>query len=75
MAMHWTREHVQKFGGDKNKVTIGGMSAGGQSIQGFFFKDKNTRRLKPFMSQLLEILAVAAEQTLAMKTLESANQD
>ena len=36
MAMHWTREHVQKFGGDKNKVTIGGMSAGGQSIQGFF---------------------------------------
>ena len=38
MAMRWTREHVQKFGGDKDKVTIGGMSAGGQSIQGKNFK-------------------------------------
>lgn len=34
MAMRWTREHVHKFGGDTDKVTIGGMSAGGQSIQG-----------------------------------------
>ena len=41
MAMRWTREHVKKFGGDKDKVTIGGMSAGGQSIQGNNFRLTN----------------------------------
>ena len=32
MAMIWTREHIAAFGGDKERITIGGMSAGGQSI-------------------------------------------
>ena len=31
--MLWTRENVEAFGGDANQITIGGMSAGGQSIQ------------------------------------------
>ena len=33
MAMKWVREYIYYFGGDANRVTIGGMSAGGQSIQ------------------------------------------
>ena len=33
MAMKWVREYIFYFGGDANRVTIGGMSAGGQSIQ------------------------------------------
>ena len=32
MAMIWTREYVSSIGGDPNRLTIGGMSAGGQSI-------------------------------------------
>ena len=32
MAMIWTREYVSSIGGDPNLITIGGMSAGGQSI-------------------------------------------
>ena len=31
--MKWVREYIFYFGGDANRVTIGGMSAGGQSIQ------------------------------------------
>ena len=33
MAMKWVREYIYYFGGDANRVTIGGMSAGGQSVQ------------------------------------------
>ena len=33
MAMRWTRQYIDLFGGDKSRITIGGMSAGGQSVQ------------------------------------------
>ena len=32
MAMIWTREYSAYFGGSKDRITIGGMSAGGQSV-------------------------------------------
>ena len=32
MAMEWTRDNIEFFGGDKNKVTIFGESAGGISV-------------------------------------------
>ena len=31
--MKWVRQYIDLFGGDKSRITIGGMSAGGQSVQ------------------------------------------
>ena len=33
MAMKWTRKYISYFGGNSKMITIGGMSAGGQSVQ------------------------------------------
>ncbi|KAE8443854.1 hypothetical protein EG329_001263 [Mollisiaceae sp. DMI_Dod_QoI] len=30
--LHWVQEHIHKFGGDPDRVTIGGASAGGASV-------------------------------------------
>jgi carboxylesterase type B len=32
-ALRWVQDHIGKFGGDKNKVTISGQSAGGASVE------------------------------------------
>lgn len=32
-ALRWTKNHVSKFGGDPNKITICGQSAGGSSVE------------------------------------------
>lgn len=33
MAMKWTKKFINHFGGNSDSITIGGMSAGGQSVQ------------------------------------------
>lgn len=33
IAMHWVKKHISAFGGDPNKITIIGLSAGGASVQ------------------------------------------
>lgn len=33
MAFRWVNEHIEHFGGDTNRITIYGQSAGGASVQ------------------------------------------
>ena len=55
MAMKWVREYIYYFGGDANRVTIGGMSAGGQSIQVHLMAPSSWPFLtRPFLTKLLK---------------------
>jgi carboxylesterase type B len=31
LALQWVQDHIEKFGGDRKKVTIFGISAGGMT--------------------------------------------
>ena len=39
LAFKWVQKYIHNFGGDPNKVTISGCSAGGQSVQNHLSKD------------------------------------
>ena len=32
LALEWVNTHIEQFGGDPNRITIGGCDAGGQSV-------------------------------------------
>uniref|UniRef100_A0A6P7G164 Carboxylic ester hydrolase n=1 Tax=Diabrotica virgifera virgifera TaxID=50390 RepID=A0A6P7G164_DIAVI len=44
LALKWTHEHIHKFGGDANKLTLGGQSAGGMST-GFHLLSRASKGL------------------------------
>lgn len=41
LALKWVKDNIQHFGGDPNKITIFGQSAGGASVQYQLLYEKN----------------------------------
>merc|ERR1711997_1363369 len=51
MAIQWTRNYIQNFGGDPNKITIFGESAGGQSVHAQVMNHRNQGLLHGAIAQ------------------------
>ena len=51
LAIQWTRNYIQNFGGDPNKITIFGQSAGGMSVNAQVLSHHNQGLIKGAISQ------------------------
>lgn len=51
LALEWVRDHISVFGGDPDRVTIGGNSAGGASSSLLLFNERAQRLFHQIIPQ------------------------
>ncbi|KAJ4424492.1 hypothetical protein N0V82_000816 [Gnomoniopsis sp. IMI 355080] len=73
LLFEWVRENVGAFGGDKNKVTVMGLSAGAHSI-GYHLQSPSSLANAPFHAAILESGGSTARATLAPTHPRTATQ-
>jgi len=76
LAIQWTRNYIQNFGGDPNKITIFGESAGGQSVHAQVLSHLNQGLIHGAIAQSGTLLYTPIEdrpEKMAMKVGEKFN--
>merc|ERR1711881_206696 len=76
LAIQWTRNYIQNFGGDPNKITIFGESAGGQSVHAQVLSHHNQGLIHGAISQsgtMLQTPIADNPEEMAVKLAERFN--
>merc|ERR1712241_667483 len=76
LAMQWTRNYIQNFGGNPNKITIFGESAGGQSVHAQVLSHHNQGLIHGAIAQsgtILNTPVAARPERMAVKVAEKFN--
>jgi len=76
LAIQWTRNYIQNFGGDPNKITIFGESAGGQSVHAQVLSHHNQGLIHGAIAQsgtILNTPVAARPERMAVKVAEKFN--
>merc|ERR1719402_1760177 len=76
LAIQWTRNYIQNFGGDPNKITIFGESAGGQSVHAQVLSHLNQGLIHGAIAQSGTLLYTPIEdrpERMAVKVAEKFN--
>merc|ERR1711881_365798 len=76
LAIQWTRNYIQNFGGDPNKITIFGESAGGGSVHAQVLSHHNQGLIHGAIAQSGTILSLPIEdrpESAAVKAAEMFN--
>jgi len=76
LAIQWTRNYIQNFGGNPNKITIFGESAGGQSVHAQVLSHHNQGLIHGAIAQsgtILNTPVAARPERMAVKVAEKFN--
>merc|ERR1711881_427966 len=76
LAIQWTRNYIRNFGGDPNKITIFGQSAGGQSVHAQVLSHHNQGLIHGAISQsgtMLQTPIADNPEEMAVKLAERFN--
>jgi len=75
-ALAWVENNIAAFGGDPNKVTVGGQSAGGQAVMNLIITPKTDVLFQqafaesPALGQLMPLTATATGDTQANEVID-----
>lgn len=56
MALRWVKENIENFGGDPNRITLFGQSAGGASVHFLYLSPLTKGEVYEFIPSILIFL-------------------